>query len=179
MKPVFTIRPATVHDITKVLSIAAEHDLQIKSPERVRNEGFLVSAYSREFYMKHLRRLTAACAGDEVAAFTLTFMFDELPPEVKDGPRVQSVIGNRPYMMIKQVGTSLQWQRSGAGRALYRHHLSTIDIPVFAPIVTATKNVNVTSIAFHESLNFHRVETFKDELGDEISGLWCWQPSGK
>ncbi|HYF36872.1 MAG TPA: hypothetical protein VD994_16365, partial [Prosthecobacter sp.] len=114
-----------------------------------------------------------ALAGSEVAGFTLTFMRHELPPEVKDGPRIESVIGDAPYFLIKQVGVALAHQRRKVGRALYEHLLSGLTIPAFAPIVISPDHVNICSTAFHEKLGFTQVESLNDAHGQPISGLWC------
>ncbi|MGV3663334.1 MAG: GNAT family N-acetyltransferase [Prosthecobacter sp.] len=170
------IRPATADDVPAVIRIATEHDLGGKSPERVRAEGFLVSAYPAALYLRLLKHLSVATVDGEVAAFTLTFPSDEVPPEVTDGERIVSVIGNSPYFLIKQVGVAIKQQKTGLARAMYQKHLAGLQVPAFAPIVLAPANRNIVSIAFHEKMGFRQVETLKDAQGQDVSGLWCKQP---
>jgi|GEM_PF-3579975 len=173
-----TLRSARKEDIDHLLAISSEHELKTKNPERIRAEGFLVSAYPREVYQRNLKHITIAEVNGEFAGFTLTFPSEETPPEVApDVARIQTVIGAAPFFLIKQVATRVKFQKYGVGRAMYERHLSGQKVPAFAPIVLQPPNRNLVSIAFHERMGFKQAESIRDEHGDEKSGLWCWTPA--
>lgn len=159
------------------MQIAAEHDISKKTPERIRNEGYLVSAYPAEMYHRCLDRLFVALINDEIAGFTLTFYKGGLPPEVeKDKLRIETIVGQGNYFLIKQVGVAIKHQKRGVGRAMYNYHLHGLEIPAFAPIVINPEHRNITSVAFHEALEFRQTDTLLTDEGRPISGLWRWDP---
>jgi hypothetical protein len=174
-----TLRSAHGEDIDHLLAISSEHELKTKTPERIRAEGFLVSAYPRDVYQRNLKHITIAEVNGEFAGFTLTFPSNDTPPEVaRDVARIQTVIGAAPFFLFKQVATRVPFQKKfGVGRAMYEHYLSGLKVPAFAPIILQPPNRNLVSIAFHDRMGFKQAESIRDEHGNEKSGLWCWTPA--
>jgi GNAT superfamily N-acetyltransferase len=173
-----TIRSAREDDVGHLLAVSAEHELKTKTPERIRAEGFLVSAYPAPFYIRNLKHISIAEIEGEFAGFTLTFPSAETPPEVEpDVERIRTVIGDEDYFIIKQVATVVKFQKHGVGRAMYERHLSGLNVRAFAPIVLLPPKRNLVSIAFHERMGFRQAESIPDEHGNERSGLWCWRPA--
>lgn len=164
------IRPAITEDIDPILNLVDQHNLLTKSPERILEEGFLMSGYEPELYSRWLAQLRVATINDEVVGFTLRFWRSEMPLEVDDFSEIMAEADGADFLLFKQVGVSINHQKMGIGRNLYTDDLERLSCPAFAPIIIAPVK-NVVSIGFHSALGFQCARTY--HIGGKQRGLWC------
>jgi predicted GNAT superfamily acetyltransferase len=166
-----TIRPAEPADVAAIVAITKQHELTTKNPDRVAREGFLISGYPPEKYLRWISRLHIAQVGEAVAGFTLSFRRALLPAEVEDSDQVYIAAGSQDFLLIKQVGVALEYQKRSIGRKLYQAILAGFGGPAFAPIIRGPQR-NTVSIAFHEALGFRCVQKYASNGFDR--GIWRW-----
>lgn len=169
------IRLAEAGDVPRVVAIAAEQAQATKSPGRLAKEGYLMSGYPQHLYERWCasQNLLVACVAGQVEGFALIFpsLPGPIPSEVEDVAEAAEAAGSADFLLIKQVGNSLQAQGTGLGYALYDFILGSSAVPVAAQIILAPRNIR--SINFHERMGFRFILAFRDGT----RGVWCCKQS--
>lgn len=144
--------------IPEIFKIANSYQVQDPNVDIPHSEGFLVSNFRKNDYLRFLDTAEyyfAAADDSTVQGFLLGFSQSGIGGNSFADNAVQDY-ANGPFIIVKQICVRKGSSGLGIGTALYENLFRKIPkTPVFAAIVTDP--ANVASIEFHTKLGFTQV----------------------
>lgn len=163
------IRKATFSDSQKIYELSVQNILFDYDEDR--NEGFLVSSYSKEQYEELISNVDFFYVAEKngaVIAFILAFFDNTILDDVLNN-LIEKYVG-RKFVLIKQICVDKLFVKQGIGNKLYKFLLDYTDhTPILAAIVL--KPENTVSINFHEKLGFRQLFEFIP-IDGMLRGMW-------
>ena len=155
------VRKVQVEDLDVIIEISTENTLSSIKTTQQKNQGFLVSNFSKEQYEN---------MAEESQGFLMAFHEHELDFNLIVNKRIQQRAKNS-YVVLKQICIRRDSHKKGYGRRLYEFFMSSIDKDIYLSVVL--EPYNEASVHFHNKLGFKQVITVQAE--DQLKrGIFYW-----
>ncbi|WP_163536380.1 GNAT family N-acetyltransferase [Gracilibacillus sp. YIM 98692] len=165
------MRKARLSDVNKIAEMALENSLSQLSEEEKKNNGFLVSGYTKEQYQQYIKdceHFYVVEKEGELQGFLLGFLDTELNNSKVNQAYKKHAASS--FVVIKQICVAKNAQKQGVGKKLYRFFIDTVKQPIYLAVVMEPYNAG--SVKFHEKLGFHLFAEITPE-DDMKRALFC------
>ncbi len=153
------LRKARVSDVDAIMRIASLVDISTKQPEDAKRDGFLVSGFCREDYLKFLPHLLLSETDGQIAGYSLAMRREFVSDSIPGAEAVFEAAGEADFLLIKVIAVHPEWAGRGVAGKLYRYLLDQLPCSAFAAIVVGPV-ANERSIGFHEKFNFSKFSSY-------------------
>jgi predicted GNAT superfamily acetyltransferase len=148
---------ATPEHVQMIFELAQSRNLEGTDPAVAGRDGFLVSDYTDEVYLRRLvsaEHFYVAVRGTDVVGFLLAYSDEQIEPDEWLNHRIKTALGS--FLVIKQVCVARDAARQGVASRLYHHVLGQwTSSPVIAAVVSEPPNE--ASTRFHRKMGFEEL----------------------